>query len=282
MDRDRELREELVAHMQRTRTLHDPNVAAAFLAVPRHRFVPSELLNVAYEDRALSLKEHEGFVLSSISQPGMVAQMLEMLEVRPGQRFLEIGTGSGYNAALLSVLTGPQGQVVSVELESDLAERARSLLDEMGYTNVVVRSGDAECIHFDDDFDGIVVTARTDDIAGVWWEALKNGGRLVVPLNIAYGGERVVAFVRDGSRLCSVGTQACSFIGMRAAENDRGGDIFFRNTATRYAPEPNARTPLSITAIRRDDVRADLLETADVVIARPETFFAVTALESNR
>jgi protein-L-isoaspartate(D-aspartate) O-methyltransferase len=276
MDREEELRERLVLQMQRTHALRTPNVTAAFLSVFRHRFIPNQPIELAYEDRALALKEQDGSVISSISQPGMIAQMLEMLDVHPGDRIFEIGTGSGYNAALLSSLVGPTGSVVTIELEPDLAESAGTRLQELGYTNVEVRTGDAEHIALEEQFDGIIVTARTNDIAGVWWDALKDGGHIVVPLDIAYGGERVVAFVRQGLRLASIGTQACSFIGMRNHHESTSSEIFFRNPGMRYAPQPDARVPIAIVARRRDDVRADFLENADVVVARPETFFGIT------
>lgn len=276
MDRDQDLRERLVLQMQRTRVLRTPNVAAAFLAVPRHQFVPDQSLETAYEDRALALKEQSGTVISSISQPGMIAQMLEMLDVRPGARIFEIGTGSGYNAALLSHLTGPDGSVVSIEIEPDLANAARERLRELGYTNVDVRVGDAGTVALGERFDAIVATARADDIPGVWWNALRDGGRLVVPLDIAYGGERVVAFVRNGDQLNSIGTQACSFIGMHNGNHDAPGEMFFRTASARYGAQPDARTPLSIVARRRDEVLPAFLEACDVVIARPETFFGIT------
>ncbi len=276
MDREEDLRERLVMQMQRTHALRTANVAAAFLSVSRHRFIPEQPLEVAYEDRALALKEQNGAVISSISQPGMVAQMLEMLDVHPGDRIFEIGTGSGYNAALLSSLVGPAGSVVTIELEQDLAETARFRLHELGYANVDVRTGDAERSAIGETFDGIIVTARSDDIAGAWWDALKDGGHMVVPLDIAYGGERVIAFVRQGPVLTSIGTQACSFIGLRNHHEATSSEIFFRNPGMRYVPQPDARAPIGIIAKRRDDVRPEFLQDADVVVARPETFFGIT------
>ena len=276
MEREEDLRERLVLQMQRTHALRTPNVTAAFLSVSRHRFIPDQPVEVAYEDRALALKEQNGAVISSISQPGMIAQMLEMLDAHPGDRIFEIGTGSGYNAALLSSLVGPAGTVVTIELETDLAETARLRLRESGFTNVEVRTGDAESAAFGEAFDGIIVTARSSDIASVWWDALKDGGHLVVPLDIAYGGERVVAFVRQGSSLASISTQACSFIGLRNHHEATSTEIFFRSPGMRYAPQPDARVPIGIVAKRRVDVRPEFLQDADVVVARPETFFGIT------
>src|SRR5262249_39068761 len=97
----------LVEHLERTRALPNDALRKAFALTPRHRFVPDIDLDEAYEDKAIAIKERDGIAISSISQPTMVAHMLHLLGVQPGDSVLEIGTGSGYNAALLSALTGP-------------------------------------------------------------------------------------------------------------------------------------------------------------------------------
>src|SRR5579863_5072467 len=130
-----ELRERLVRHLEETRVLTSPAVAAAMRTVPRHIFVPGERLAEAYEDRAIAIKERDGAVISSISQPSMIVQMLQLLDVRAGMRVLEIGTGSGYNAALLAAVCAP-GSVVTVDIEADLIERARTALDVIDASNV--------------------------------------------------------------------------------------------------------------------------------------------------
>ena len=276
MSHDRDLREHLVSTLRRAGALHDTNVAHALLAVPRHRFIPDVPLETAYEDRALAFKEREGIVISSISQPGMIAQMLELLAIAPGNRILEIGTGSGYNAALLSTLTGPGGRVLSIELEADLAARANGVLAELGYANVEVRSGDAQTTPLGETFDRIIATVRASDIPATWWKALREHARVVLPLDVTYGGERVVAFELRGNRLEATQSQACSFIGIRGENAPGEGDIFFRNSALRYGPEPQARAPLDIVAMRRHDVTPEFLERADVVVARDETLFALS------
>ena len=276
MSRDRELRAALVSHLRRSGALHDDAVARALLAVPRDRFVPGLPLEAAYEDRAHAFKERDGKVLSSISQPAIIAQMLEMLEVRRGARVLEIGTGSGYNAALLGSLTGPDGTVTSVEIERDLAERARETLRELEIANVDVYCGDGLAISLGATFDRIVVTALVRDIPSSWWDALAAGGRLVAPLDLSYGSERVVAFGREGNQLHATQTQACSFLGLRSANAEGKGDIFFRNASLRYGSEPGPREPIVIVAMRSSEVGADFLARADVVVARTETIFALS------
>ena len=274
MSREGSLREGLIAHLERTRVLRDPRIAAALRAVARHRFVPASGLDEAYEDKALAIKERDGSVISSISQPSMIVHMLELLEVRRGDRVLEIGTGTGYNAALLAELAGP-GSVVSVEIERDLIETARIALSSQGYERVKVMHAE-ELAGVQQPFDRIVVTARSNDIDPNWWRLLTPGGRIVVPLDIGYGGERAIGFVREGVRLHSVGSYACAFVQLRGGEDDHDPAMFFRVRSTRYEREPGATTPLDVVAIERVNADASLLEGADAVVARPHTLFAVT------
>jgi len=268
------LRERLIAHLERTRVLNDPRIAAALRAVDRHRFVPTILPEEAYEDKALAIKERDGSVISSISQPSMIVHMLALLDVRAGDQVLEIGTGSGYNAALLAELAGV-GNVVSVEIERDLIAHARVALDQQGYGRITL-------VHAEDlarmrrPFDRIIVTARSHDIDPDWWRLLAPGGRIVVPLDIGYGGERAIGFVREGNRLSSVGSYACAFVELRGGNDERDPAMFFRTRGTRYEREPGATTPLDVVAIERVNADASLLEGADAVVARPHTLFAVT------
>ena len=124
MERETRLRETLVAQLERGGVLRSPSVAAAMRAVPRHLFLPMVRADETYADQAIALKVDGDEILSSISQPSMIVQMLELLEVRPGDRILEVGTGSGYNAALLSHLAGPTGSVTSVEIDLEMYHRA--------------------------------------------------------------------------------------------------------------------------------------------------------------
>lgn len=274
MNREESLREGLIAHLERTRVLRDPRIAAALRAVSRHRFVPTIAPEEAYEDKALAIKERDGFIISSISQPSMIVHMLELLDVRFGDRVLEIGTGTGYNAALLAQLAG-DANVVSVEIERDLIETARAALDEQGCRRVMlVHAEELTGVH--QPFDRIIVTARSNDIDPNWWRLLAPGGRIVVPLDIGYGGERAIGFVREGMRLHSVGSYACAFVELRGGKEDRDPAMFFRSRGARYEREPGASTPLDVVAIERLNADASLLEGADAVVARPHTLFAVT------
>ncbi len=269
------LRERLVERLQRSGMLRDDRVRAALLEVPRHRFVPEISAGDAYEDRAVAIKERDGNVISSISQPSMIAQMLQMLDVRYGDNILEIGTGSGYNAALLARLTGDGGRVVSLDIEPDLLEQAQPRLRELGYANVEVRPANA-LGEIDTPFDRIVVTARAPDIEANWWRLLKDRGRLIVPLDIGYGGERAIAFVRDGTLLRSIDSHACAFLGMRGSVSEpRESELFFPNRDARYAIPPPATAPMAILAVRPNDAQTAPLDEADVIVARPTTIFGL-------
>lgn len=170
-------------HMVRRGTVRTASVEQALRSVPRHVFLPGVDLRTAYADEAVALKWHRGRALSTISQPTMVASMLEMLDVHRGARVLEIGTGSGYNAALLSQIVGDSGVVVTVELDAELAELASSRLGSAGYGAVEVHTGDghagwpAAAL-----YDRIVVTASAPGPEQSWVEQLADGGRMVVPL----------------------------------------------------------------------------------------------------
>jgi protein-L-isoaspartate(D-aspartate) O-methyltransferase len=267
------LREGLIAHLERTRILRDPRITAALRAVDRHRFVPGASPQEAYEDKALAIKEHNGLIISSISQPSMIVHMLSLLEVAPAQRVLEIGTGTGYNAALLAYLADP-GTVVSVEIEDDLLDRARAALDSAGFGRVVLLPA-AKLSALLRPFDRIVVTARSSDIDPQWWRLLAPGGRIVIPLDVGYGGERAIGFVRDGDRLQSIGSYACAFVQLRESGDALDPEIFFRTRSARYERDPAPSTPLDVIAIQRANADPSLLEQADAVVARTHTLFAL-------
>ena len=115
----------------------------SFLTVPRHLFLPGEPLDQVYDDRSIVVRrDAEGELTSSSSQPAIMAIMLEQLGLKPGQRVLEIGAGTGFNAALIASTVGPSGNVVTMDIQQDLAEYARGRLDVAGYGWVQVVAGD--------------------------------------------------------------------------------------------------------------------------------------------
>ena len=177
--RERELMVLTVANMAETagpaaRRL-DPAVLRSMREVPRHRFVPEEARLFAYRNRPLPIGHEQ-----TISQPYIVALMTHLLEPRPEHRVLEVGTGSGYQAAILSRLVG---QVHSIEIVEPLAATAAARLRDLGYDNVEVRSGDGYAGWPERaPFDRIIVTAGADHIPGPLLDQLRPGGRMVIPL----------------------------------------------------------------------------------------------------
>src|ERR1700733_6911247 len=162
------------------RALSKP-VQDAFASVPRHLFLPEIGAAEAYRDEAFVLKcGPEGLPATSASQPAMMAIMLEQLDLLPGHRVLEIGTGSGYNAALMSSITGPAGTVTTVDIDAELVERARAGLAAAGFPDVSVLCADGG--YGDPDgapYDRIIVTAGAWDIAPAWLDQLTATGLLV-------------------------------------------------------------------------------------------------------
>jgi protein-L-isoaspartate(D-aspartate) O-methyltransferase len=184
-------REELLASLRRRRL--DPRVLEAVAAVPRERFVPPSLRDRAWEDGALPIGAGQ-----TISQPSLVAYMVALLGVRPTDRVLDVGTGSGYHAAVLSRLAA---HVYSVELQPELAEGARAVLGDVGAGNVTVRTGDGTQGWADlAPFDAVNVAAACEGrLPAALIDQLADGGRLVAP--IRDGEERLVVLRRRGDEL---------------------------------------------------------------------------------
>jgi protein-L-isoaspartate(D-aspartate) O-methyltransferase len=184
-------RAEMVRSQIATRDIRDPRVLEAMREVPRHRFVPLDYRDRAYHDRPLPIGLGQ-----TISQPYIVAAMTEFLRPEATDRVLEIGTGSGYQAAVVSRLVA---KVYSIEIVPELAERAAKTLAELGYANVEVSSGDGyRGIPSEAPFDGILVTAAPDEIPEPLIEQLAVGGRMVIPVGDFYQQLTVVEKTERG------------------------------------------------------------------------------------
>ncbi|MGE0784969.1 MAG: protein-L-isoaspartate(D-aspartate) O-methyltransferase [Sandaracinaceae bacterium] len=199
-DRTRMVERDLVG-----RGLYDARVLDAMRAVPRERFVPADLREHAYEDRALALRCGQ-----TISQPYMVARMLQLAELEPHHRVLDVGTGSGYQAAVLAEIVR---EVVSIERVASLAETARVVLAAWPNVEVVVGDGTlgwpARA-----PYDAIVAAAATEVIPAAWREQLTDGGRVVVPV----GGpslQRLTVLEKDGA---STTYDACVYVPLIAGD----------------------------------------------------------------
>jgi protein-L-isoaspartate(D-aspartate) O-methyltransferase len=186
-----DLRERMVRQQIETRGVKDPAVLAAMRAVPRHRFVPADYREAAYQDSPLPIGEGQ-----TISQPYIVALMSELLEVEAGESVLEIGTGSGYQAAVLAAMGV---EVYTVEIRDSLCERARATLAELGYDSVHVRCGDGYRGWPEEaPFDGVIVTAAPERIPEPLVDQLAVGGRMVIPLGDFYQQLMVIKKTADG------------------------------------------------------------------------------------
>jgi protein-L-isoaspartate(D-aspartate) O-methyltransferase len=175
-----ERREAMVRAQLRARGIEDRRVLEAIAELPRELFVAAELADRAYDDRALPIAGGQ-----TISQPWVVAAICQALELRGGERVLEVGTGSGYSTALLARLVGPEGRVISIERIGELAEQARERLAGLGLANVEVRLGDGSLGAPDEaedaGFDAIAVHAATPLPRSLLGQ-LAPGGRLVAPV----------------------------------------------------------------------------------------------------
>jgi protein-L-isoaspartate(D-aspartate) O-methyltransferase len=189
-----ELRQQLVEQIE-AQGVSDPEILQVMASVPRHEFVPAEYLDQAYDDHPLPIGYGQ-----TISQPYIVAWMTELLELKPGEKVLEIGTGSGYQAAVLAELEGVE--VYTIEIVPELAERAASLLEKLGYTNIHTRQGDGY-FGWEDDapFDAIIVTAAPDHLPAPLANQLSENGRLVIPIGPQGWVQTLWKFVQENGEL---------------------------------------------------------------------------------
>ena len=180
-------RRRMVRDQIETRGVRDARVIQAMERVPRHRFLPPSLQHEAYDDHPVPIGQGQ-----TISQPYIVAAMTEALEVGPGARVLEVGTGSGYQAAVLAEVVGPTGQVFSIEILDSLARQAARTLADLGYAQVHTRVGDGWFGWPEEaPFHGILVTAAPREVPPALLQQLAVGGVLVAPI-----GEGVQDLVR--------------------------------------------------------------------------------------
>lgn len=184
-------RRRMVDTQIRERGISTPEVLDAMEQVPRHRFVGQRYLDLAYEDRALPIGDAQ-----TIPQPYLVALMASLLQLDGDEKVLEIGTGSGYQAAILALLAD---QVYSIEILEELGDRARETLAELGYDNVHVVIGDGyRGLPEEAPFDGILVTAAPSRIPQPLLDQLKVGGRMVIPVGEYFQDLMVLTKTADG------------------------------------------------------------------------------------
>jgi protein-L-isoaspartate(D-aspartate) O-methyltransferase len=203
------LRTGMIEKQLQSRRIVDPRVLDAMRRMPRHLFVPDEVRNRSYEDRALSIGCGQ-----TISQPFMVAIMLQALGLNGYEKVLEIGTGTGYQAALLGLLAR---QVETVEIIPELAAQARTLISAQGLDNVHIHVGDASAGWPQEaPFDAIIMAAGAPEAPPALAEQLASGGQLLIPL-----GDRkkqiLTLFRKECTELTSQSLGGCSFVPLRGA-----------------------------------------------------------------
>jgi protein-L-isoaspartate(D-aspartate) O-methyltransferase len=221
-DSPQTLRDQMVDRITTAGWAHTPRVAEAMRAVPRHLFVPDATLAEAYDDRAVIIKRApDGKALSCASEPVIVAMMLDQLDIQPGQKVLEIGAGTGYNAALLAHLVGPTGHVTTVDIDAEVTAKARYNLDTTGQQQVQVVTRDGALGDPDHaPYDRIILTVGAWDIPAAWWQQLAPDGRLVVPLRWR-GQTRSIAFDYADGIMRSDSVHLCGFVPMLGQEGER-------------------------------------------------------------
>ena len=173
-----DIRKKLVEMLKLEGRIKSKEVEKAFLEIPRENFVPNEIKKYAYADTPLQIGDGQ-----TISAPHMVAIMVEELDIKKGQKILEIGAGSGYHAAIVSKLVGKKGHVYTIERYSTLAKEAKKNLEKTGIANVTVEIGDgSEGLQKYAPFDRIYVTCAAPDVPKPLIEQLKDGGKLMIPI----------------------------------------------------------------------------------------------------
>ena len=197
-------RHHMVDYQLKKRGILSYKVLEAMRKVPRHRFVPQESLSSAYNDSPLSIGEGQ-----TISQPYMVALMTECLQLEREERVLEVGTGSGYQTAILAEMAR---EVYTIEVHEELSHKAEKLLHELGYHDIHFKVGDGGKGWEDESpFDGIIVTAGSPDIPSTLKDQLEDGGRLVIPVGSRFV-QTLYRITRAGERFHKKEFTSCVFV----------------------------------------------------------------------
>ena len=197
-------REEMVRSQIEARGIRDPRVLSAFRTVPRHLFVSEALREQAYGDYPLPIGEQQ-----TISQPYIVAEMTQALELKKDDRVLEIGTGSGYQAAILAQIVY---RVYTVERKRSLYMQTRTLFDKLNYHNIVTKYADGtKGWQEESPFDAIVVTAGAPELPDLLVHQLTKGGRLVVPVGNQHTQE-LIKIYRDREKIQQTNLGGCRFV----------------------------------------------------------------------
>ena len=212
------LQKELVNLLKSKNSIKSIQIEKAFLSVPRHFFLKGIDIKEVYSDKPIvtKWKSEEGKIpLSSSTQPAAMATMLEQLELKANQIVLEIGAGTGFNAALMAHIVGKKGKVVSVDIDKDICKEAKANLESAGISNVKIICKDGFSGYKQGaPYDRIMLTVSSWDISSEWFNQLKPGGILVLPL-ITKFDQMTIAFKKMRDHLESVSISSCKFMGFR-------------------------------------------------------------------
>jgi protein-L-isoaspartate(D-aspartate) O-methyltransferase len=213
----RELRDLMVDKLKQRGLELEPAIEEAFRTIPREAFLPEIPLERVYSGDAIVTKQdEEGYPISSSSEVGIMIAMARLLDVVPGQRILEVGAGTGYNAAILARLVGERGAITTVDIDGEVADLAREHLARAGFDRVAVSAADGwRGNPANAPYDRIEVTASVADVSPDWIAQLVDGGRIVVPFVLPAGVQAVVGFRKRGDELVSTGVIVGGFMRLR-------------------------------------------------------------------
>jgi protein-L-isoaspartate(D-aspartate) O-methyltransferase len=214
-DRFARLREQMVNEQLRDRGISDRRVLHAMARVPRHEFVTEEYRDQAYEDHPVPIGEGQ-----TLSQPYIVAIMLQALSLNGAEKVLEIGTGSGYQTALLAELAS---EVYTVERHASLARSAQEVLQRLGYRNVFVAVGDgSEGLLERAPFEAVIVSAAAPRIPAALFDQLQEGGRMIIPVGPAYAQQLQLVRKKNGESTVEM-LEGCRFVPLIGGQGYREG-----------------------------------------------------------
>jgi protein-L-isoaspartate(D-aspartate) O-methyltransferase len=268
----RDLRGAMVDVLKKRGVQLRPRIEEAFRSVPREAFLPGVGLDRVYSGDAIVTKQDDdGRPMSSSSEVGIMIDMAELLDVAPGHRILEIGAGTGYNAAVLAELAGDRGAVTTVDLDPEIAAQARQNLAAAAFHRVAVIAGDGWAGTADRvSYDRVEVTAGVSDLSPTWVAQLADGGTIVFPFVLPAGMQTVMALQKQGTDLVSTGLTPGAFMRLRG----QGGAL----PRTRTVDALDIELSDALVGVASETIAALLRGSPRFVVAPPLGWEALTLL----